>query len=274
MTTADILLAAQNEKLSENWHGVLHHYSVDDLHDLRINLRRIQVLLVCFKDFWPAQLVKTTEKKIKKLSQVLGPLRDRQEWLAFLESVPNGHLMTPAQLKRADEVIQRQAQRILRGPLAKDVLVNIAAMLGPGQTLKSRKRLPEKVEAVDENLRRLAKNRLDKILNKAAKWSAVDAKTPMPKVHALRRQVRRARYLMEMLALILPRAAGPWARLFRKMVLALGAWHDMTVMQERLAKLDNAAKTAAFMKEAGRRRRKSQKDHQRHWREWRKAREG
>ena len=58
------------------------------------------------------------------------------------------------------------------------------------------------------------------------------------------------------------------------MALALGEWHDMTVMQERLAKLDNEAKTAVFMKEAGRRLREAQKAHQRHWREWLKARVG
>ena len=90
----------------------------DEIHDLRVSVRRFSQGLELFGDFFPKWEVKKIRRMLKRVMQVTSAIRDRDITLDFLKEAKH-----PAHQSRVEKerlVFQRQFSELLRRWSAQD----------------------------------------------------------------------------------------------------------------------------------------------------------
>ncbi len=90
----------------------------DEIHDLRVSVRRFSQGLELFSDFFPKGEVKKIHRMLKRMMRVTSSIRDRDITLEFLtESQHDGHR---PRLSRERSTYQRQFAEMVRRWSARD----------------------------------------------------------------------------------------------------------------------------------------------------------
>lgn len=80
---AGALLAEQGTEFFSRWKKAAASFGADDIHDLRVASRRLREGLIFFAPCFPENEFAAIEKKVKKLTRILGELRNTDEALLF-----------------------------------------------------------------------------------------------------------------------------------------------------------------------------------------------
>jgi len=90
----------------------------DEIHDLRVSVRRFSQGLRLFADFFPKWEVKKIRRMLKSVMRVTSEIRDRDITLDFLAEA--GHTTHRPRLEKERLVYQRQFSEMLRRWSAQD----------------------------------------------------------------------------------------------------------------------------------------------------------
>jgi CHAD domain-containing protein len=90
----------------------------DEIHDLRVSVRRFSQGLQLFADFFPKWEVKKIRRMLKRVMRVTSAIRDRDITLDFLSE--SGHTAHRPRLEKERVAYQRQFSEMLRRWTAQD----------------------------------------------------------------------------------------------------------------------------------------------------------
>jgi CHAD domain-containing protein len=90
----------------------------DEIHDLRVSVRRFSQGLRLFADFFPKWEVKKIRRMLKRVMRVSSAIRDRDVTLDFLKEA--GHTTHQSRLEKERLAYQRQFSELLRRWSARD----------------------------------------------------------------------------------------------------------------------------------------------------------
>jgi CHAD domain-containing protein len=76
-------------RLAFQVHRAAKKPGADEIHDLRVSIRRFSQGLCVFNDFFPAWEVKKVRKRLKRMMHLTSEIRDRDITLEFLAEVKN-----------------------------------------------------------------------------------------------------------------------------------------------------------------------------------------
>jgi len=90
----------------------------DEIHDLRVSVRRFSQGLELFADFFPKWEVKKIHRMLKRVMSVTSDIRDRDIALDFLKEA--GHTTHQSRVQKERSAYQRQFSELLRRWSARD----------------------------------------------------------------------------------------------------------------------------------------------------------
>ena len=90
----------------------------DEIHDLRVSIRRFSQGLSVFHDFFPAWEVKKVRKRLKRMMRLTSQIRDRDITLEFLAEVK--HTTHSRRFERDRLTHQREFSEMVRRWSARD----------------------------------------------------------------------------------------------------------------------------------------------------------
>jgi CHAD domain-containing protein len=90
----------------------------DEIHDLRVSVRRFSQGLELFGDFFPKWEVKKIRRMLKRVMSVTSDIRDRDIALDFLKEA--GHAAHQSRVQKERSAYQRQFSEMLRRWSARD----------------------------------------------------------------------------------------------------------------------------------------------------------
>jgi CHAD domain-containing protein len=90
----------------------------DEIHDLRVSVRRFSQGLELFADFFPKWEVKKIRTTLKRVMRVTSDIRDRDITLDFLKEA--GHAAHQSRVQKERLAYQRQFSELLRRWSARD----------------------------------------------------------------------------------------------------------------------------------------------------------
>ncbi|MBU5613216.1 CHAD domain-containing protein [Geomonas azotofigens] len=84
---ASHLLAALGDEFFSHWRGAVRDLDPDEVHDLRVASRRLREGLALFAPVLPGKRVARLSRRVKKLTSLLGELRNLDEALLFFSGL-------------------------------------------------------------------------------------------------------------------------------------------------------------------------------------------
>ncbi len=216
--------------------GILTRNHPDDLHDLRVVMRRFRSALRLYGKRWPTETASEIEKTIAGFSDTLSPVRDAQVWRQFLEkpgvrAVASQDRKWKSYLRNVGNSTGRrlaELKRIVGGPEWMKFLVTMDRFL--------RVELPSlEAHPAGESLEALLSRKVEKVYGLILKHERNFKEMDPEEFHELRRLVRRGRYWAEFLAPVAGPAGRRLAVQLKEGADALGEMHDLDVGQRILA---------------------------------------
>lgn len=203
--------------------------SVESLHDLRVGARRLRMVLRLFRAALKQPVARQAENAVGRLCEGLGPARDADVWLAFLEEVRGGE----ARRRGAswDRVFRLAAARAARNRAGVRALLRSAEFR---RTCRMAERAFSPGRGGSGRAgRRSARRESGRLLLRAFE-RIPDIDIPGPKLsaaelHEVRRRCRRARYAAEFLWPLAGKSCREMENRLHALTDALGTHHDMDV---------------------------------------------
>lgn len=226
----------QHRLLRKNRHGAVAG-RIPPLHDMRVALRRFRVILRTFAEPLRATSATRLLRELTHLSKSLGPIRDMQLWVAYLESEKwPGPKKPGPKWTRFVRDQQRISQRLTArlGRLLSDASwqrldSDVGRLLG--------REIPRAARRYTGcNLPTLGAVAIRKALNRVEKRSDLSPQQNPHEMHALRIACRRGRYVAEFFSNALGRPVTRLAKRLKLLQDALGDVHDIDVRLEHLAR--------------------------------------
>jgi CHAD domain-containing protein len=216
--------------------GLAGGETAEPLHDLRVSIRRLRALLWIFRKPLSQPFVANLDRDLAAVSRTLAPARDLDVWIEEWESLARGAVSgDPASAGYTARLYRLQARQIavVRRTVRSRTYVRLCSRLSAFiRTEVERKVDRSRMGA----LSRFAIKQLDRSIKRMKRREDAPLDHSSEALHAYRKAVRRARYVAEFLAPVLP----PWgrkaARVLTKMATELGQIHDLDVGMDRLAR--------------------------------------
>jgi len=232
------ILSAELSVVEANEHGVAKDLDVEFLHDLRVACRRSRALLSELGDELDADAVAAARDGLAWIGEQTGPLRDLDVFLARMDGWAAGaDAETLEPLRRAAVRARKRALRDVRKMLAsKRYRAVLDAWRGyldgdPDDTGTNGSVGRTISAAARERVRR----RAERVVERGRK---IKKRTPIAKVHRLRLQAKKLRYLLDAFAPLLAKGGAPSLRArLRKLQNALGDVNDAQVEISHLTSL-------------------------------------
>jgi CHAD domain-containing protein len=253
------VLAARFDEVIDHAPAALHTEGadgVDGIHDMRVAARRYRSVLRDFEDYFDKLPLKSVRKDLKKLSDLLGSVRDRDVAIIALETLA-GEQDDEETAKAVERLIaEYRTARVdahhdllLTFPLEAVKALRDSLTDAIGQTMcELESTIRERVEATGRKI-------IAERLNKVSKFGSVLYDPDDNEgLHKLRLRCKRLRYALELFAACLGDDLIPFAKEIAKLQKCLGELHDCDVwidsLGERLKGLagktdDDAADRAA-----------------------------
>jgi CHAD domain-containing protein len=231
------IIAAYLPVLRANEPGIIADYDTEFLHDYRIGLRKIRLILGLFNGVYRSDRTEALRIRFAGLMQATGPLRDLD--VALLDRASAYARLPPSLYPGLDALFAILGQERLAAHRTLAALLQTAAYHEEVKSLtnlfhKPRHLSPGKLADIPAQVlaQRLIRARHQKICDLAAK---ITPETPDTDLHLLRLHLKKLRYLMEFFAHIFPLL--PFKTL-RKAIKSLqdllGQFNDGSVQQVSL----------------------------------------
>ncbi len=210
------LLSRQLKHAEAAGHRLAIGEDADALHDFRVALRRFRSIERAYRDWLADTLPKKMRKRLQSLVRSTGPARDSEVQLVWLDA--QGGALRPGQragyqwLRRRLEDRQRQGYAAIRAAAPLEFAA-LSAILRAALTMPSEATPTSFAQVTGEQLRPL-------IAELGSSFTAIgEDQEKMAHVHDARLLVKRARYLLEPLAAVLPDG--------RELLRGLGGLQDL-----------------------------------------------
>jgi triphosphatase len=172
------------------------HGDVEGLHQMRVSLRRLRADLVLFKPFLAPQRTAAANDRLRELGRLLGEARDwdvmAQETLPAIADKTRGEAW-PGLLRQLSETRRTAAHdRVVRGLAAPEftaLVLSLAVALEDGED-----GFLAEDAAVERSVARAAPALLDRLARKVRKRGKHARRLDGPKLHALRKSMKKLRY--------------------------------------------------------------------------------
>ena len=105
-------------RLAFQIHRAAKKPGADEIHDLRVSIRRFSQGLAVFRDFFPPWEVKKVTKRLKRMMRLTSEIRDRDSTLEFLAEVK--HTTHRKRFERERLTYQREFSQMARRWSARD----------------------------------------------------------------------------------------------------------------------------------------------------------
>ncbi|MDW8343352.1 MAG: CHAD domain-containing protein [Verrucomicrobiae bacterium] len=205
------------------------------LRQVRVAVRRLRLLRRIFRKQLPAELADAIDEGLAELGRALGPARDLDVWLEWLQredtrrALGRHRLWEPLveHFRRRRALEQAHVTRALRGAHFAALRLKLARL--------TRTELPARLQESPGKpgaLEKLAVRRWEKFLKRVRKRAKLRHSSSDEKLHELRVTMRRARYVGEFFAEILPKKEMRRARRLRQVEKLLGRVHDIQMALE------------------------------------------
>ncbi|QXE89005.1 CHAD domain-containing protein [Geomonas subterranea] len=239
---ASHLLAVLHREFFAHWRGALRRLDLDEVHDLRVASRRLREGLALFAPLLPGKKVAKMSRRVKRLTTLLGELRNVDEALRFFSGLdgeepgapPAGTRELLQTLSKERETVRKELVRALAGfhvGKLKKELAGLSAQPNPfrrrgvdpftGIGLFAAGALAERATLVEE-LFPAALHEEDTVAQ-----------------HRLRIAFKKLRYRLEILAPLLEDEGEQLRRVLKSYQDLLGQLHDLDVfadmVEERVA---------------------------------------
>lgn len=106
------LLKGYGKELFKRWKKTTDSFSVEDIHDLRVSSRRVREGLLLFETCFPEKRLASLAKKVKRVTTVLGELRNTDEAVLFFSQ------LTPEEREGCDPELTEMLARLATEALA------------------------------------------------------------------------------------------------------------------------------------------------------------
>ncbi|MDF9393750.1 CHAD domain-containing protein [Methylococcus capsulatus] len=226
------------ERMQSSESGILENRDSEALHDYRVALRRCRTVLGQMKGVFPEREVRRWLDRLGRLGELTGPLRDCHVMLADL---PLYQSVLPESLRPALAPLQSYLER--EAASAHRILADRLRRMDYRRTIESWQRFlerpapkrpsaPNALAAADE----LSGRRIWKLYRRMLREGAsLGPDSPSEAFHALRKQGKKLRYLLEFSASL--RGDGELRDLIaplKKLQGVLGEFQDAAVQRDRL----------------------------------------
>ncbi len=198
------LIALQFKIIVTSVEGVLQDEHSEPLHDVRVAIRRLRTTLQVFRKPLTGTMAETIDFVLERLNQVLGPARDLDVWIEFLNNpevqeqlAGNRRWTALMRHQLANRRLQQPTvRRHLSGPSFSALQLKISRLV--------RVELPWLIATEPpESLKKHARRALGKSLRRALKLAKLRHSHSVDELHRLRAALRKARYMVEWFAPIL-----------------------------------------------------------------------
>ena len=197
------VLANLADSIEANWQGTIDHLDPEFLHDLRIAVRRTRAVITQTKAALPPDVVTEAGDGFAWLGGLTGPARDLDvyliEWDDYVR--PLGAAATAALIPVRDLLAQRQAaahaalDTAMTSPAAATLMATWRRMLAAIPTHE------QPGPHAERALGRVVRQRLTRAQTKLIeRGRLIQPDTPAEKVHDLRKDAKKLRYLLECFA--------------------------------------------------------------------------
>ena len=225
---------AQWEELLQLRRVVMKSFDIDDIHDLRVASRRFRAVLELFYPFAPKDSKAELRKNVRKLTRILGGLRNIDEALLFFQSRTDGSVdfklchtiskLRLSELKRIKKALAAFDHRSL------DRMVREIVAALKEDSSADRNSLSLLAYFSDVSIRQFMP--IHQLLAVSTKPEFTAQR------HALRIAIKKWRYFFEIVAQILDRNYTPHLGLLREYQSILGQMNDITEFRLLLNNLE------------------------------------
>ncbi len=262
------MLLVQYGIFTANLAGVIRGESSLHLHDFRVAVRRFRALLRIFKKPLADTSASRLYTSYTELCSRLGPFRDSDVWMDFLEAaacqprIDRRSLGTMLRDERANRERGMKELRVILGGREWQAVRRATMRL-----LNVELAGPEPRDS-GENIRPFAAREMKKQLQRLDSASYPGDRAAPEEIHELRKICRRARYCAEFFAPVLGEPVRKLAQRLKNITTSLGALHDIDAYEKRLA--GKRSRAAAGLRRLLRRQSAKSRDlFKRNWRELR-----
>lgn len=221
------LMSLQFKTMTINLDAAVAGTGSEPLHDVRVAIRRLRVLLRTFRKQIPKSSRKNIDAALGQLNRDLGPTRDMDVWVDALESDAVRRALARSRLwpayiehhRQRRKLRQTTVRRCLRGAHFAALRGRIARLL--------RAELPALAKSDPaSNLPVFALKKIRKSLRQAMKLAPLRRSDSPAEMHRLRIALRKARYLGEFFEPVLDPTMQTRLRHVRAVEQSLGKLHD------------------------------------------------
>jgi CHAD domain-containing protein len=230
------------DRLEQQIAKAAESHGPEEVHDLRVAIRRLTQALVTFKRYFPGKVRKELRGRLRAVMKAAGPVRDSDIALKFLL---NAEEPDTAELRRKLRAARKESAAMLDTELIgwrrrKGSAKPKIALL-PARPPDAPSHARVKADAADA-LPRVAK-RFFKAGSRAstANASATD-------IHQFRIQAKKFRYTIELFQPVYGATADRWLKQLKEVQTLLGDINDCRVMRERFAGLGASASMIGRLK--------------------------
>jgi len=234
---ARALIAERKCDLEQRWNRAERTFDAEDIHDLRVSSRRLREALTFFSPCFPAKSLARTFSRTKRLTRMLGTMRNTDEALIFFRScAASGRTASELDgLLSQLEQERKQELKLLKAGLQSHPLAPLreqldALLLEPDLFANDRVDPFTQIvgfarEMIVERIRAVAE-----LLPLAAEEKQVDAQ------HRLRIAIKRLRYRYELLAPLVGSGHAELLAIVKAYQDLLGTMHDLDLFAGMVVK--------------------------------------
>jgi len=217
--------------LTKNTNGIVDDVDIEFLHDFRVALRRIRILLNEIKDKIPESIYENVKNSFYLIQQKTNKLRDYDVFLLHKDYLKNNlpevlrngldYVIREVKILRAKEFII--VRDFILSQDFKNILTNWSNfILNIDQGVSEKKILDFALNSIYLRYQNIIK-----------KGKKINSETPDTELHQLRIECKKLRYLLEFLISILPENESKKLILqIRTFQVFLGKFNDFSVQQE------------------------------------------
>jgi len=235
------LFGSQLRVYFDNITGSCQGADPEYLHDLRVTLRRARVLFNFFSPVLHDTRQKTHARFIRTLTASLGPHRDSQVWIEFLDDCGNDPQLRRSKQWKAFYTAEKKKDRRHIPRIRKILLDPDTLQSNTKLSLYFRSFLPEIIanDKKRDPYISFAASQLSKQLNKLLQCRLIDEGEDTEIMHDVRKRVRKTRYFAEFSETILPPVIRQLTQKLKAVADNMGNMHDLDVHAAHIAALKN-----------------------------------
>lgn len=232
------LMYAQYKNMRDAEDGLASGETEGPVHDLRVAIRRLRALLRIFGRQFAPHSAGDLESDLATLSRALGPSRDLDVWIAQWKLVARkagprsrSAAMYTARLLRRQARNAAAVRRMVRSP----DYVRLCSRLSSFIRIDI-ERTAASAGGKVQSLSKFASQQLGRSIRRLERRAGAPLDKASEELHAYRKAVRRARYVAEFFAPVLPAWGAKAAKALNQMATSLGLIHDLDVGTDRLTR--------------------------------------